>query len=127
MFEWVFHVAFTGAIFTTITAIILIGRRRLQTIYRDFERNSYRMNNFYELKQAYLDVLSSFDVNPLPPISEDHYSGVFLPEPFEPYLSAPLKIMVVGRETAGWNSKKELKGLHRLKAPCNGQVFLEAF
>lgn len=116
MFEWVFHVAFTGVIFTTITAIILIGRRRLQTIHRDFERNSYRMNNFYELKQTYLDVLSSFDVNPLPTPSEDHYSGVFLPEPFEPYLSAPLKVMVVGRETAGWNTDNGLGGLNRLKA-----------
>lgn len=35
---------------------------------------------------------------------EDRYSGVFLPYPFESYQSVDKRIMVVGRETAKWNT-----------------------
>ena len=34
-------------------------------------------------------------------LNEDKYSGVFLPVPFEEYWHSPVKIMLVGRETAG--------------------------
>ena len=37
-------------------------------------------------------------------LNEDKYSGVFLPVPFEEYWHSPVKIMLVGRETAGWNT-----------------------
>lgn len=37
-------------------------------------------------------------------LTEDKYSGVFLPIPFDEYWSCPVKIMLVGRETAGWNT-----------------------
>ncbi|WP_220488828.1 hypothetical protein [Pseudoalteromonas sp. SR43-3] len=41
--------------------------------------------------------IAAFDLN------EDKYSGVFLPVPFAEYWHAPLKVMLIGRETAGWN------------------------
>lgn len=37
-------------------------------------------------------------------LDEDKYSGVFLPEPFDEYWTASAKVMLVGRETAGWNT-----------------------
>ncbi|MFN3069174.1 hypothetical protein ACKWMY_13795 [Serratia sp. J2] len=37
-------------------------------------------------------------------LEEDKYSGVFLPIPFDEYWHSPVKIMLVGRETAGWNT-----------------------
>ncbi|EHP0861483.1 hypothetical protein KNZ39_003036 [Escherichia coli] len=38
-------------------------------------------------------------------LKEDKYSGVFLPVPFDEYWHSPVKIMLVGRETAGWNTR----------------------
>lgn len=37
-------------------------------------------------------------------LEEDKYSGVFLPIPFDEYWRSPVKMMLVGRETAGWNT-----------------------
>jgi len=39
--------------------------------------------------------------------NEDKYSGVFLPVPFDEYWSSSLKVMLVGRETAGWNTDNQ--------------------
>ncbi len=36
---------------------------------------------------------------------EDKYSGVFLSYPFPEYESTKKRVMIVGRETAGWNTK----------------------
>ena len=38
-------------------------------------------------------------------LKEDKYSGVFLPVPLDEYWHSPVKIMLVGRETAGWNTR----------------------
>lgn len=44
----------------------------------------------------------------------DKYSGVFLPMHFEEYINSKPKIMVVGRETAGWNTDNEKNTLQRI-------------
>ncbi|WP_425263082.1 hypothetical protein [Vibrio owensii] len=45
---------------------------------------------------------------------DDKYSGIFLALPFEKYWRSKLKVMIVGRETAGWNTKNGLNGLNRV-------------
>lgn len=45
---------------------------------------------------------------------EDKYSGVFLPVPFDEYWSSNLKIMLVGRETAGWNTDNNKNKINRV-------------
>lgn len=47
-------------------------------------------------------------------LDEDKYSGVFLPVPFEEYWSSNLKIMLVGRETAGWNTDNQKNKIKRV-------------
>ena len=45
---------------------------------------------------------------------EDKYSGVFLPVPFNDYWVSSLKIMLVGRETAGWNTDNQKNTIKRI-------------
>lgn len=45
---------------------------------------------------------------------EDKFSGVFLPYAFDEYNNASLKVMLVGRETAHWNTKNKLNKLNRI-------------
>ncbi len=47
-------------------------------------------------------------------LEEDKYSGVFLPVPFDEYWSSNLKIMLVGRETAGWNTDNNKNKINRV-------------
>jgi len=47
-------------------------------------------------------------------LEEDKYSGVFLPVPFDEYWSSNLKIMLVGRETAGWNTNNNKNKINRV-------------
>ncbi|MDC8444219.1 hypothetical protein JJO83_16230 [Halomonas aquamarina] len=46
--------------------------------------------------------------------NEDKYSGVFLPVPFDEYWSSSLKVMLVGRETAGWNTDNQKNTIKRV-------------
>lgn len=45
---------------------------------------------------------------------DDLYSGIFLPIAFDEYGSSPIKVMLVGRETAGWNTKNKQNSLNRV-------------
>ncbi|SQE43747.1 Uncharacterised protein [Escherichia coli] len=58
------------------------------------------------LLDAYKRILQEVDAQSFN-LNEDKYSGVFLPVPFEEYWHSPVKIMLVGRETAGlkWSTK----------------------
>ena len=55
------------------------------------------------LKQEYVRILQGLQIDRFN-LDEDKYSGVFLPDPFEEYWTATTKVMLVGRETAGWNT-----------------------
>lgn len=55
------------------------------------------------LIKTYKEILKTLNNKPFELI-EDKYSGVFLPVPSEEYWRSPVKIMLVGRETAGWNT-----------------------
>lgn len=46
--------------------------------------------------------------------TQDKYSGIFLPVPFDEYWLSKPKIMLVGRETAGWNTNNNKKTLKRI-------------
>lgn len=61
----------------------------------------------------YTNTLKKLDINQLS-FDEDKYSGVFLPVPFDEYWSSNTKIMLVGRETAGWNTNNEKNTLNRI-------------
>lgn len=54
------------------------------------------------LINKYENILSTLNIEAFN-LNEDKYSGVFLPVPFAEYWHAPLKVMLIGRETAGWN------------------------
>ncbi|WP_417546639.1 hypothetical protein [Marinobacter sp.] len=56
------------------------------------------------LKQEYARILQGLRIDKFN-LDEDEYSGVFLPEPFDEYWTAKNKVVLVGRETAGWNTK----------------------
>ena len=56
-----------------------------------------------KLLDAYKRILQEVDAQSFN-LNEDKYSGVFLPVPFKEYWHSPVKIMLVGRETAGWNT-----------------------
>ncbi|ATM98634.1 hypothetical protein CRN77_02320 [Proteus vulgaris] len=45
---------------------------------------------------------------------QDKYSGIFLPIPFDEYWLSKPKIMLVGRETAGWNTNNHKNTLKRI-------------
>lgn len=49
-------------------------------------------------------------------MAEDRYSGVFLPIAFADYWTSDFRIMHVGRETAGWNTRTGLNRLERIFA-----------
>jgi hypothetical protein len=54
---------------------------------------------------------------------QDLYSGVFLSKPFEQYHVSPVKLMLVGRETAGWNTKSGKNTIGRIvKANQSGNL-----
>ena len=61
------------------------------------------------LIKTYIETLKSLNAQSFA-LMEDKYSGVFLPVPSEEYWHSPVKIMLVGRETAGWNT-----GIHKNK------------
>jgi hypothetical protein len=47
-------------------------------------------------------------------LASDKYSGVFLPVPFEEYWESSPKVMLVGRETAGWNTNNGKNTIRRV-------------
>jgi hypothetical protein len=66
-----------------------------------------------KLKKKYIEVLKAVTEDVFM-IGEDKYSGVFLPFHFEEFENAPHRIMVIGRETAGWNSKNKKNTLSHI-------------
>jgi len=68
-----------------------------------------------QLKQEYAEILSKIDFRQFE-AGTDKYSGVFLSEPSASYLSASTKVMLVGRETAGWNTDNNKNTIHRIHA-----------
>ena len=66
-----------------------------------------------ELKSQYLKVLSKIDSENFE-FTDDKYSGVFLPYHFEEYVNIKPKIMIIGRETAGWNTNNKKNTLKRI-------------
>ncbi len=66
------------------------------------------------LKEKYATILSQIDFKNFS-ADEDYYSGVFLSKPTELYFNSDSKIMLVGRETAGWNTKNKLNTINRLE------------
>lgn len=67
------------------------------------------------LKEEYLSVLEkmisqSLAISP----EQDKYSGIFLSQVYENYFNSKLKVMVVGRETAGWNTDNGKGGISHL-------------
>ncbi|KGK41402.1 hypothetical protein LH51_15105 [Nitrincola sp. A-D6] len=61
----------------------------------------------------YATILSDLKISSFN-LEEDKYSGVFLPVPFDEYWSSSLKIMLVGRETAGWNTDNNKNKINRV-------------
>lgn len=55
------------------------------------------------LKDDYARILKDIDARVFD-LKRDKYSGVFLPVPFKEYWQATPRVMLVGRETAGWNT-----------------------
>lgn len=69
------------------------------------------------LKDQYALVLQNIDRNAFAHLNEDcnnAYSGIFLPFPFESYYAGSPKIMLVGRETAYWNTKNGKNKMTRI-------------
>jgi len=66
------------------------------------------------LNDRYATILNEFQVDGLSP-EDDYFSGVFLAYPSEAYENSRIKLMLVGRETAGWNTNNGLGGLNRLQ------------
>jgi len=64
------------------------------------------------LKQEYVRILQGLQIDRFN-LAEDKYSGVFLPDPFEEYSAAKTKVMLVGRETAGWNTDNDKNTIKR--------------
>ena len=81
------------------------------------------------LKQEYARILQGLQIDKFN-LDEDEYSGVFLPEPFDEYLTAKTKVMLVGRETAGWNTdnnKNTIKRAAGLGGVSVSEVVNESF
>ncbi|MEO1827899.1 MAG: hypothetical protein ABGX82_03640 [Pseudomonas sp.] len=81
------------------------------------------------LKQEYARILQGLRIDKFN-LDEDEYSGVFLPEPFDEYLTAKTKVMLVGRETAGWNTdnnKNTIKRAAGLGGVSVSEVVNESF
>ena len=65
------------------------------------------------LKTEYKKILEKV-TDPHYSFTDDKYSGVFLPVNFNEYNSSSPKIMIVGRETAGWNTKNNKNLMKRI-------------
>ncbi|WP_318493278.1 hypothetical protein [Photobacterium leiognathi] len=65
------------------------------------------------LKQNYEQILSSIASTDFI-TGDDLYSGVFLSVPFKEYWRSDKKVMIVGRETAGWNTKNGKNTISRI-------------
>lgn len=68
-----------------------------------------------ELLKQYAEVLGRLRRSDFPAL-DDKYSGVFLPVAFDEYAAADFKVMHVGRETAGWNTRTGKNTLERIFA-----------
>ena len=66
-----------------------------------------------DLMKEYLDILSRLPEDTVN-LEADQYSGVFLPYPYPEYWTSELKVMLVGRETAGWNTDNHKNTLSRV-------------
>jgi hypothetical protein len=74
------------------------------------------------LRKEYEAILGAMSRNEFK-CSSDKYSGVFLPKPYLEYFDAPIKVMLVGRETAGWNTDNNKNTIERiLKANEEGRT-----
>ncbi len=81
------------------------------------------------LKQEYARILQGLQIDRFN-LDEDKYSGVFLPAPFDEYWTAKTKVMLVGRETAGWNTdnnKNTIKRAAGLGGVSVSEVVNESF
>jgi len=81
------------------------------------------------LKQEYARILHGLRIDGFD-LDEDKYSGVFLPAPFDEYWTAKTKVMLVGRETAGWNTdnnKNTIKRAAGLGGVSVSEVVNESF
>jgi len=65
------------------------------------------------LTADYEKILAGLNADPFD-LESDKYSGVFLPVPFEEYWESHPKVMLVGRETAGWNTDNGKNTIHRV-------------
>lgn len=65
------------------------------------------------LRENYIKILQEMNARSFN-LDEDKYSGVFLPVPFDEYWHSPLKIMLIGRETSGWNTKNNKNTISRV-------------
>lgn len=72
-----------------------------------------------QLEESYKEVLSSISSSNFI-LEKDLYSGVFLAKPFDEYNLTDKKVMVVGRETAGWNTNNSKNTISRIVA-CNSR------
>ncbi|OLQ74866.1 hypothetical protein BIT28_12965 [Photobacterium proteolyticum] len=65
------------------------------------------------LKEKYKRILSTINSDEFS-FENDKYSGVFLTYPFEAYRTSKIKVMIVGRETAGWNTNNGKNTIKRI-------------
>ena len=61
----------------------------------------------------YAEILQKIDFTKFETI-EDKYSGVFLPIPFDEYWQSEIKVMLIGRETSGWNTDNNKNTINRI-------------
>lgn len=64
------------------------------------------------LRENYITILQEMNASSFN-LEEDKYSGVFLPVPFDQYWDSPVKIMLIGRETSGWNTQNNKNTISR--------------
>lgn len=74
-----------------------------------------------ELKNTYAKILKSMNTELFNP-DEDKYSGVFLASSSAEYKAAKTKVMIVGRETANWNTNN---GLNTIKHVADNKDSIE--
>ena len=65
------------------------------------------------LKTEYAVILRTLKRDVFNP-DEDHYSGVFLPKAYDEYRNAPIKVMLVGIHTVGWNTDNNKNTMRRV-------------
>lgn len=65
------------------------------------------------LRENYINILQEMNARSFN-LEEDKYSGVFLPVPFDQYWDSPVKIMLIGRETSGWNTQNNKNTISRV-------------